>query len=41
MCYEKIAPRNDNTSIRIFVTDENSNIIRFNGMPMKFKLEII
>ena len=37
----KIAPRNDNTSIRIFVTDENSNIIRFNGMPMKFELEII
>ena len=37
----KITPRNDITFIRIFVTDENSDIIRFNGMPARLELEII
>ena len=37
----KITPRNDDTFIRIFVTDENRDIICCNGMPMKLELEII
>ena len=36
----KISPRNYNSSMRIFVTDENKEIINFNGLTF-FELQTI
>ena len=39
--HQKISPRNHITSMQIFMTDENMEIINFNGLPLRFELEII
>ena len=36
-----ISSRNQITSMRIKVTDENGDLIDFNGLPLKFEIEIL